>query len=105
MNNKNSLEHQESQVSERIFPDLKEHLEYVTAAYNLAFEINKAFDGKLLSDMTDPMRAQIMILMRVTDFLRSAQLLCFKGYPEQAGSLVASIFEQAHTALFFFLRS
>jgi hypothetical protein len=42
-----------------------------------------------------------MILMRITDFLRCIQLLTIKGYPEQAGTLAASIFELAHTAVFF----
>jgi hypothetical protein len=47
------------------------------------------------------LRAQLMILMRITDFLRCIQLLTVKCYPEQAGSLAASIFELAHTALLF----
>jgi hypothetical protein len=28
------------------------------------------------------------------------QLLCLKGYPEQAGTLATSVFELGHTALF-----
>jgi hypothetical protein len=39
--------------------------------------------------------------MRCTDYLRAVQLLSIKGYPEQAGTLAASIFELAHTAMFF----
>ncbi len=91
----------ENAASEKLFPDLKEHLNYANDAYNLAFKVQTAIAGKRLADISDVTRGQLMILMRITDFLRCIQLLAIKGYPEQAGTLAASIFELAHTAVFF----
>lgn len=90
----------EDQVSELIFPDLQAHLNYLNETYNLAFVVQKCLDGQLIADIPDLARAQFMILMRISDFVRCIQLLCVKGYPEQGGTLAASVFELAHTALF-----
>lgn len=97
----NSVQAAENMASEELFPNLQEHLNYANDAYNLAFRIQQLLDGRNYSDTSDVQRAQFMILMRITDFLRCVQLLAIKGYPEQAGTLAASIFELAHTALFF----
>jgi hypothetical protein len=91
----------ENAASEKLFPDVKEQLNYANDVYNLAFKVQAAIDGKRLADISDVTRAQLIILMRITDFLRCIQLLAIKGYPEQAGTLAASIFELAHTAVFF----
>jgi hypothetical protein len=96
-----TTEQEEDAASKRLFPDLKDHLKYVNDAYNLAFKIQESIGGKKIADISDTARAQFMILMRITDFLRGIQLLTVKGYPEQAGTLVASVFELAHTALYF----
>jgi len=96
-----SAQEAENSASERLFPELKEHLNYVTDAYNLALKVQAAIEGKRLDEISEVTRAQLMILMRITDFLRCVQLLAIKGYPEQAGTLAASIFELAHTAVFF----
>ena len=40
-----------------------------------------------------------MILMRITDFLRSIRFLVINGYPEQACTLASSIFENEIYAL------
>lgn len=96
-----SIQETENAASEKLFPDLKEHLNYVNDAYNLAFKVQMGIDGKRLADIADVARAQLMILMRITDYLRCIQLLAIKGYPEQAGTLAASVFELAHTAVFF----
>lgn len=96
-----SIVDDEKAASEEIFPELKDHLNYMNDVYNLAFRVQMAIGGKRLADIADTTRAQLMILMRITDYLRSIQLLAIKGYPEQAGTLAASIFELAHTAVFF----
>lgn len=96
-----SVQEAEEQAAVKVFPDLKAHVQYVNDAYNLAFSIQAAIDGKRLADISDVARAQFMILMRITDFLRCIQLLTVKCYPEQAGTLAASIFELTHTAVLF----
>lgn len=84
-----------------MWPDLQAHVMYLNNVYNLAFQIQGAIEGKRLTDIGDVPRAQLMILMRITDFLRCIQLLVVKCYPEQAGTLAASVFELAHTAVLF----
>lgn len=96
-----SVQEAEEQAAVKVFPDLKAHVQYVNDAYNLAFKIQVSIDGKRLADISDVARAQFMILMRITDFLRCIQLLTVKCYPEQAGTLAASIFELTHTAVLF----
>jgi hypothetical protein len=100
-NSVKSVVQEEDAASETLFPDLKDHLNYANDAYNLVFKVQESIGGKRLADISDVAKAQFMILMRITDFLRCIQLLAIKGYPEQAGTLAASIFELAHTAAFF----
>jgi hypothetical protein len=76
-------------------------LNYVNEVYNLAFKLHEAMAGKRIADISSQSRAYFMILMRITDFLRCIQMLTVKGYPEQAGTLAASIFELGHTAATF----
>jgi hypothetical protein len=74
---------------------------YLSDVYSLAFKVQGTIQGKRIADIRDVPRAQLMILMRITDFLRCVQLLAVKCYPEQAGALAASVFELAHTAVLF----
>jgi hypothetical protein len=101
MAQKMGLEQEEDDASKQLFPELREHLKYANDLYNIAFKVQRSIGGRLLSDVPDLVRAHLMILMRSTDYLRGIQLLAIRGYPEQAGTLAASIFELAHTAMFF----
>lgn len=96
-----SVQQAEEQAMEKVWPDLQVHAGYLNDVYNLAFRIQAAIGGKRIAEIPDVTRAQLMILMRITDFLRCIQLLTIKCYPEQAGTLTASIFELAHTAALF----
>jgi hypothetical protein len=95
------LEQEEDDASKQLFLALREHLNYANDVRNLTFKIQRAIGARLLSDVPDVVRAQLMILTRITDYLRGIQLLAVKGYSEQAGTLAATIFELAHTAMFF----
>jgi hypothetical protein len=97
----NSVNAHEDEASEKIFPDIQEHVNYLNDVYNLCFAIQLKLGGTPIHALEDYFRAQLMILMRITDFLRPVILLCAKGYPEQAATLTASIFELAHTAVVF----
>ena len=96
-----SVEFAEEQAMKLIFTHIIEHVDYLSSIYKLAFSIQVSLDGQKFNDIPELTRAQFMIFMRITDFLRSIQLLCIKGYPEQAGTLAASVFELAHTAQYF----
>lgn len=96
-----SVQEAENEASGKFWPDLQAHVNYLSGVYSLAFAMQGAIRGKRIADIPDVTRAQLMILMRITDFLRCIQLLTVKCYPEQAGTLAASIFELAHTAGLF----
>ena len=101
MNLKNSIQYIENENSKKIFPEIQGHVNYLDDVYNLCFEVQYKMNDKKRSEFSDIYYAQMMILIRITDFLRCIQLLVVKGYPEQAGTLTASIFELAHTAVYF----
>lgn len=96
-----SVQEDEELATNKAWPDLQAHVNYLSDVYTFAFKIQQAIDGMRIGDIPDVVRAQLMILMRITDFLRCIQLLTVKCYPEQAGTLAASIFELAHTAALF----
>ena len=96
-----SVQEDEEQATIKVWPDLQAHVNYLSEVYTLAFKIQQSIDGKRIADIPDVTRAQLVILMRITDFLRCIQLLAVKCYPEQAGTLAASIFELTHTAVLF----
>ncbi len=101
MSEENSIQYREDINSAEIWPDIQGHVNYLNDVYNLCFSIQYKMNGKKASDFSRQFYAQMMILMRITDFLRSIQLMTVKGYPEQAGTLAASIFELAHTSVLF----
>ncbi|CDZ76122.1 hypothetical protein BN59_00388 [Legionella massiliensis] len=96
-----SIEYQEREAAKEILPELNEHLDYSTKIYNSCFSIQRFLDGKTINDVGQLLRSQMMILMRITDFLRCIQHIVILGYPEQACTLAASIFELSHTAVYF----
>lgn len=95
------VQEDEEKATEKLWPELQEHVNYLSEVYTLAFNIQNSIAGKRIGDIPDLVRAQLMILMRITDFLRCIQLLVVKCYPEQASTLAASVFELAHTAVLF----
>jgi len=101
MDPENSIQHREEENSEKIWPEIQDHLNYLNEVYNLCFAVQFAMNGKNVSEFSKVYYAQMIILIRITDFIRCIQLLTIKGYPEQAGTLAASIFELAHTAVHF----
>lgn len=101
MNITSTPQYIENKNSEKIFPDIKDHYNYLAFTYTKCFEAQRITNNKVLRNVPDDLRAQQMILARVTDFIRSIQILTVKGYPEQATVLAASVFELAHTAVYF----
>jgi hypothetical protein len=96
-----TVQKSEDQALKAVWAQIEAHVCYLNDVYNLAFKLQMAIGGIRIADIPDVARAQLMILMRITDYLRCVQLLNLKCYPEQAGTLAASIFELAHTAVYF----
>lgn len=97
----NTIDGQEENTSFKIYSEIKPHLDYLSKVYNLCFEIQMIFNNKPFKNILSYLRAQMMIIMRITDFLRCIFILIPKGYPEQACTLAASIFELSHTSIRF----
>lgn len=96
-----TVQEDEDRATTKAWPEIQAHVNYLSEVYTFAFSMQQAIGGRRIADIPDVTRAQLMILMRITDFLRSIQLLAVKCYPEQAGTLAASVFELTHTAVLF----
>lgn len=96
-----SVDWQENIASKKILPDIQEHLDYLVKVYNFCFDIQSILDKKTYGEVGSELMAQMIILMRITDFLRNILFAIIRGYPDQAGTLGSSIFELAHTSAYF----
>lgn len=102
-NYKQTIQWLEYKASRYNSKDLKEHLLYLESVYQLCFSVHSLLDKEKVDEFKDDhaLMAQMMLLGRITDFLRCIRLFSGKGYPDQAGTLASSVFELAHTALYF----
>jgi len=89
----------EANVRKEIAPLIGEPHDFLAKVYTLCFMTVSLFTGQEVE--LKPITAQLQLLVRLTDFLRPIKTLCVNGYPEQAGTLTASVFETAHTILYF----
>lgn len=96
-----TIEYEEQKAFKQILPELKEHLVFLDEIYMFCFNAGQSLNVKTYNQVSKTLRCQLMILMRITDFLRSIRFLVINGYPEQACTLASSIFELAHTAAYF----
>lgn len=101
MNIQHSTEFLENEAQKVNIPKLKLHLHYLNNVYNYCFEIQHSLDRKSPKKTGELLNAQMILLMRVTDFLRCIYLNIVIGYPEQAGTLASSVFELVHTGIYF----
>lgn len=101
MNIQNSVENLEREAKKVNIPKLNLHLQYLNNVYNFCFEIQHSLNGKSPKKTGELLNAQMILLMRITDFLRCIYLNIVMGYPEQAGTLASSVFELVHTGIYF----
>lgn len=92
---------QEMQARKLIFPEIKQHLQYLDRLYDLCFACQNSLDNQTPEEIGVQLVGQIMILMQITDFLRRIRADVVDGYPDQAATLAATVFELAHTAVYF----
>ncbi len=104
-NTKVRIEHtiqwQEMQARKVILPQMKQHFQYLDRLYDLCFACQHSLENKTPTEIGEQLVAQVMILMQITDFLRRIRADVIDGYPDQAATLAATIFELAHTAEYF----
>ena len=95
------LVQKEEFASDKIWPEVQDHINYLSTVYTLCFAFSSITNNQTVTRNNPVFIAKIMILMRISDFIRSIQLLVSMAYPEQAATLTASIFELAHTGASF----
>lgn len=90
-----SLGEAEQQALQLLEPALRNHALVTENAFNLIGETLSCAPEILLRDLSQSRKAATSLLVRLSNDLRSAALLALRGYPVQAASLVASMYEAA----------
>jgi hypothetical protein len=98
---KNDVRAHEAYALSYLSVELKEELEFLNTLYNITHLSYNVLDKTKLSKSCKLTRALVILVGRISDYLRPIKLLIETGYPEQAGTLAASIFELAHTCVYF----
>jgi hypothetical protein len=91
------LDKAERQAVDRLDPELRKHGLLSQRAYNLIGAVVARIPESPLRDVRQSRKVAISLLVRVQNDLRCASLLALRGYPDQACTLVASIYEAAMT--------
>lgn len=92
-----SLETAEHRALDMLVPELSGHLALTDRAFSLIGAAVRSLPKVAIRDVSQPTTVAIALLVRLSNDLRSAALLAQRGYPLQAASLVASMYEAAYT--------
>lgn len=65
------------------------------------FDFSHIIRVNLIGKQATPLTLQLMLLMKMADCLRVVQTASIFGYPHQAGMLCSSLWEMAHTIIYF----
>lgn len=87
----------ERRAIDRLDSELRAHGMLSQKAYNLIGRILTRMPELKLPDVTQSRKVTTALLVRVQNDRRCASLLALRGYPDQACTLVASIYEAAMT--------
>lgn len=87
----------ERQAIKALDPDLGQHGLLTEHVYNFIGKVLGRSPTMRLDEVSRPRRIATLLLSRLRDDVRCAALLALRGYPEQACTLVASIYEAAFT--------
>lgn len=81
-------------------PELAEHGALTQEAFNLIGEALAPLSGVPVREVSRSRQVATALLLRLGNDLRCAALLALRGYPTQAASLVASMYEGAYSLAF-----
>ena len=95
-----SIEEEETRAAEILRPQIVDHLNHAAAACNLINQLNASFDGLEFESLPENLLVRLVLNARIADDLRAMQHLSSMGYCEQSCTIVASVFEVAHTGAF-----
>jgi len=87
----------ERQAIQKLDSELRSHGIVSQRAYNLMGTVLARMPETRLRDVSQSRKVATSLLVRVQNDLRCASLLALRGYPDQACTLVASIYEAAMT--------
>jgi hypothetical protein len=94
---KTELGDAERQAIQKLDSELGTHGIVSQRAYNLMGAVLSRMPTTKLRDVSQSRKVATSLLVRVQNDLRCASLLALRGYPDQACTLVASIYEAAMT--------
>ncbi len=95
-----SLSDAERRAALELEPQLREHLTLTTNAYNLIGRVLERAPRGTLAELPTSLRVAIKLLLRLANDVHGAEILVLRGYPLQAATLVASVYEVAFAAAF-----
>lgn len=97
MNDKGeTLEEAENEASKVLNKELDHQLDLTETAYNLICLAIDTFPEISILDMPESMKVVVNLLVKISNDIRCSSLLVAKGYPIQATSIVASMYESAY---------
>jgi len=92
-----TLDEREQQAFAALKPELEDHFHLAREATQLVLECSSAVHVDDFLSVPLARRACLSLMIRIANDLRCAALLALRGYPLQAATLVASIFEVSFT--------
>jgi hypothetical protein len=92
-----SLESAEKLAAEQLEPHLREHQALATNAFNLIAALLAQVPEAPINQLPKALHVANKLMLRLSNDLRSVQILASKGYPVQALTVAASVCEVAYT--------
>jgi len=90
----------EKEAAQFLNRELDEHLLLTESAYNLIGMTISSIPEQAVENLTSSLKVAIALIIRLSNDLRGVTLLSMMGYPTQATSLVASMYEAAYTVAY-----
>jgi len=95
-----SLGEREEATRRFLEQELKDHLELTLDAFNLAGEVMNTMPAHPVAGGSQSLKVVTVLLAKLSNDLRSSALLAVQGYPVQALTVVAAMYETAYTIAF-----
>lgn len=95
-----SLGTRELEAAQALEAELDGHLNLSLEIFNLGLRALGCLPERAILELTQAEKVSVALVLRVLKDLRCAALLAARGYPLQACTLVASMFESAYAVLY-----
>jgi hypothetical protein len=92
-----SISDAERRAARELEPQLRDHLTLTTNAYNSIGRLLEHASRGTFSQLSTSLQVTVKLLLRLANDVHGAEILALRGYPLQAATLVASVYEVAFT--------